>query len=105
MDVSKRVAKSHTSARAYCKCGGAMKVSAPTHVVQRALEIFWEQHRGDGHGACNAATAARERRRQDTLAADRSSAYLAHEADVATWESLGRGFIEHEPDETYGAAD
>jgi hypothetical protein len=35
----------------------------------------------------------------------RVSAYLAHEADVATWESLGRGFIEHEPDETYGAAD
>lgn len=22
-----------------------------------------------------------------------------------TWESLGRGFVEHEPDQTYGAAD
>jgi len=25
--------------------------------------------------------------------------------DTDTWESLGRGFVEHEPDQTYGACD
>lgn len=25
--------------------------------------------------------------------------------EKATWESLGRGYIAHEPDQTYGAAD
>lgn len=72
MSVSDRVGKSIVTARAYCKCGGAMKVTAPKHVVDKVLEIFWEQHIGTGHGVCDATTARKERARQDRAAAEKS---------------------------------
>ena len=56
---------------AYCRCGAAMQLSAPEHVVKRALEIFWEQHTGEECSACDARTAAEVRRKKDELAASK----------------------------------
>lgn len=35
----------------------------------------------------------------------RKDGYAITISDAATWESLGRGITEHEPDQTYGACD
>lgn len=60
----------HDHGRAYCRCGGAINVSAPVDVVRRALEIFWEGHQGEGHGACDAAKAAKVRAKKDAIASE-----------------------------------
>lgn len=56
---------SSTIHRARCKCGGAMDVSAPRFVADRALALFWRVHQGDGHGECDGRTAARARRKAE----------------------------------------
>jgi len=54
--------KDKNKASAYCVCGGAMRVSSPNQeAVSAAIKAFWSVHQGEGHAACDSATAARKR--------------------------------------------
>lgn len=66
--------------------------------------VTWWQQRTKDVSATNDRLKAENAWLRQHLAQERA-VQQAHEADTATWESLGRGFIEVEPDQTYGAAD
>jgi len=58
--------KGKNEASAYCICGGAMRVSSPSQdAVRAAIKAFWSVHQGEGHAACDSATAAGARRRAE----------------------------------------
>lgn len=50
--------------RAYCKCGGAIHLTTNPAIenITFIMETFADAHQGDGHGHCDAKTAAKARR-------------------------------------------
>jgi len=51
--------------KAYCICGGSRLIVGPPKAVEEVLREFWERHSGEGHGPCDAKTAAKARRKAE----------------------------------------
>lgn len=50
----------------HCKCGGNMVGTVKPDINgSRLAALFWATHAGDGHGPCDAKTAARARQKSD----------------------------------------
>lgn len=52
--------------RAYCKCGGAIHLTTnpATENISFVMDTFADSHQGEGHGPCDAKTAAKARRKR-----------------------------------------
>ena len=57
--------------RQHCICGDALWVETQTKtVLEKAVDLFWEIHSGEGHGPCEAITAVEGLRKRQQEAID-----------------------------------
>ena len=48
-------------ARHYCRCGASLTLTGPESLVLPVVKTWREEHRGQGHGVCDAKAAAKAR--------------------------------------------
>lgn len=52
--------------RGYCKCGAAIHTTSNNpDTISYVMETFAEDHHGEGHGACDAKTARKARKKME----------------------------------------
>jgi hypothetical protein len=57
----------------YCKCGTTLECEyATARGLERATSIFWQVHKGPGHGECDGETCRAARTSIDIVAPKRS---------------------------------